>query len=221
MLKRTSAMEILAFSADHVRRLTGLSSTQLRYWDDTEFFAPEYADGARAFGRVYSFRDVVGLRTIAVLRNERRISLQELRKVGATLRQHAQTPWSSLSLYVVGKGIFFRDPGSGAVLTASKGRQRAFEMDLESVARDVERDASALRQRRTDELGKIAKNRYVMHNAPVVAGTRIPTAAVWNLSAAGYTTAQIIAEYPRLTAADVVEALSFEKRLRDRRKRAS
>ncbi len=105
--------------------------------------------------------------------------------------------------------------------TASKGEQGAFEIALEVVARDVERQATALRQRGPDDLGCVAKNRYVMHNAPVLAGTRIPTAAIGNLSEAGYKVAQILGEYPRLTAADVSEALSYERQLRRRRRRAA
>ena len=46
---------IRAFSADHVVRLTGLIHVQLRYWDRTGFFRPEYGpDSPRSpFGRVY------------------------------------------------------------------------------------------------------------------------------------------------------------------------
>lgn len=85
--------EIAAFTAEHVCRLSGLSSRQLGYWDDTEFFSPTVLDGfrRRAFGRIYSFRDVVGLRTIAILRNVHRIPLQELRRVGAWLKERHVT----------------------------------------------------------------------------------------------------------------------------------
>ncbi len=211
-------MEILAFSADQVKRLTGLSSTQLRYWDDTEFFHPELADGAHAFGRVYSFRDVVGLRAIAILRKQHKVSLQELRKVGAQLQHHNETPWASLSLYVLGRQVFFREPKTGAVMAAHGSRQRVIEVTLEAVARDVAGAAAALRERRPEDYGRIAKNRYVMHNAPVVAGTRVPTSAVWNLWQSRYTAAQIVREYPRLTEADVAEAVNYEqKRSRHRR----
>ena len=34
---------IAAFSEEHVSRLTGLSKTQLRYWDQTGFFTPSYS----------------------------------------------------------------------------------------------------------------------------------------------------------------------------------
>jgi len=63
-MKKTNHALILAFSADDVCRVTGLSQRQLAYWDKTGFFAPEFASPKeRPFARVYSFRDVVGLRS--------------------------------------------------------------------------------------------------------------------------------------------------------------
>jgi hypothetical protein len=54
-----------AFSEEHVQRLTGITIHQLRYWDKTGFFHPEFAadDRRAAFSRVYSFKDVVSLNT--------------------------------------------------------------------------------------------------------------------------------------------------------------
>ena len=87
------------FSADQVRRLTGLSEHQLRYWDNTAFFSPWRLDTGphRPYNRIYSYRDLVGLRAVAILRNSHRIPLQELRKVGKWLSERCDTPWSSLS----------------------------------------------------------------------------------------------------------------------------
>ena len=61
---------IAALTADHVERLTGLSAGQLREWDKTGFFPPAYAFENRLspYSRVYSFKDVVGLRTLSILR---------------------------------------------------------------------------------------------------------------------------------------------------------
>ncbi len=71
-----------AFSAAHVERLTGLSPAQLRSWDEAGFFKPEMAceDRRRPYSRVYSFRDVVGLRTIGILMRDYKIPLRELKK---------------------------------------------------------------------------------------------------------------------------------------------
>ena len=54
-------------------------------------------------------------------------------------------------------------------------------------------------------IGRIAQHRYVSHNAPVVAGTRIPTAAIRRFKEAGYSVGQIIKEYPDLTDHDMLD----------------
>jgi uncharacterized protein (DUF433 family) len=59
-------------------------------------------------------------------------------------------------------------------------------------------------------VGQIVRNRHVVHNAWSVAGTRIPTEAIWNFHQAGYSAKTIIREYPRLKAKDVVAAIKFE-----------
>lgn len=206
--------EIVAFAADHVRRLTGLSLRQIRYWDDTAFFSPTFVDGhrKRAFGRIYSFRDVVGLRTIAILRKQHRIPLQELRRVGEWLRAHHDAPWSSLRFAIAGRKIVFFDPMSG-VATEPRGEgQKVLDIALEPIAHEMRQAAERLRARQSDQIGQIVRNRYVVHNAWTLAGTRIPTQAIWNFHEAGYTVDAILAEYPRLTAEDVVSAIEFEKK---------
>lgn len=205
--------ELAAFTADHVCRLTGLSSRQLSYWDQTEFFSPTllHEHSRRAFGRIYSFRDVVGLRTIAILRNTHEVPLQELRRVGAWLHDMHDTPWSSLHFALKGRKVVFYDPASGAIVEPRGAGQEVLPIALEGIANEMRDAAERLLDRRRDEIGKIRRNRYVVHNAWVVAGTRIPTAAIWHFHEAGYSTAAIIREYPRLTRADVRAAIQFER----------
>lgn len=205
--------EVLAFTADHVSRLTGLSGRQLRYWDETGFFMPTLLDDhrRRAFGRIYSFRDVVGLRTIAVLRNMHRVPLQELRRVGEWLQREHETPWASLRFGLAGTRVVFIDPRSG-VPTEPRGQgQTVLSIALEPIANEMRQAAEQLRERHAGQLGQIVRNRYVVHNAWVVAGTRIPTQAIWNFHRAGFDTAAIIREYPRLTIEDVRAAVDFEQ----------
>ena len=105
---------LLAFSVEQVSRLTGLSNWQLRYWDTTEFFHPAYAQRhRRAYGRVYSFRDVVGLRLIATLRKDYKIPLPQLRELARWFDDNIDEPWSTLRFYVDGKRIRFDDPRYG------------------------------------------------------------------------------------------------------------
>lgn len=204
--------ELLAFTAEHVCRLTGLSAGQLRYWDKTDFFSPTVVDEyrRRAFGRIYSFRDVVGLRTIALLRNEHRVSLQELRRVGAWLHERHEWPWSSLCFALSGRRVVFTEPGTSVVREPKGEGQSVIPINLQPIADDMRSAADRLRERRSEQIGKFARNRYVVQNAWVVAGTRIPTRAIWNYHEAGFTAQQIIAEYPRLTKDDVSAAIRFE-----------
>lgn len=204
--------EIVAFTTEHIRRLTGLSLRQVRYWDDTQFFSPTTVDGyrGRAFGRIYSFRDLVGLRTIAILRKRHSVPLQELRRVGEWLREHHETPWSSLRFAVGGRKVLFFDPQTG-VPTEPKGKgQAVLNIALEPIASEMRQAAAQLRERKGAQLGRIVRNRFVVHNAWILDGTRIPTQAIWNFHSAGYDTKAILAEYPRLTAKDVQAAVEWE-----------
>lgn len=202
--------EIVAFTTEHVCRLTSLTLRQVRYWDKTEFFSPTlvHGHGQRAFGRIYSFRDVVGLRTIALLR--KKLPLQELRRIGAWLRQHYEAPWSSLRFGMAGKKVIFYDPVDKVPTEPAGQGQTVFAVALEPIANEMRKAASRLRERMPKDYGHIVRNRYVVHNAWSVAGTRIPTAAIWNFHQAGFTPDQIIAEYPRLTLRDVRAAIRFE-----------
>lgn len=205
--------ELAAFTAQHVSLLTGLSGRQLSYWDRTGFFSPTLLaeHKHRAFGRIYSFRDVVGLRTIAILRNEHEVPLQELRRVGAWLRSKHDTPWSSLEFALQSRKVVFYEPGSRIPVEPRGAGQEVLAIALEPIANEMRAAANSLRNRDRADIGKLTRNRYVVHNAWVVKGTRIPTTAIWNFHDAGYTMAAIIKEYPRLTPADVRAAIKFEK----------
>jgi len=220
------ATDVKAFSAENVHRLTELSHAQLRYWDQTGFFNPTYADEERhsPHSRVYSFRDLVGLRTIALLRNHYHKPLQTLRKVGQLLKQHHNTPWSSLVLFVAGKEVFFQEPNSDVVRDAIAGHQQAIRLDLKVVSEDLRSAANKLRDRTPDEYGNVERRRYVLHNQWVITGTRIPTSAILEFRNAGYDTAAILKEFPRLTRQDIEAAIKHERKLqitRPRRRSAS
>ena len=56
---------------------------------------------------------------------------------------------------------------------------------------------------------RITINPAQMEGEPCVRGLRIPVATVVEMVAQGLTTAEILASYPDLTAADVTEALHY------------
>ena len=213
------ATDVKAFSAEHVHRLTGLSHAQLRYWDRTGFFNPTYADEDRRspHSRVYSFRDLVGLRTIALLRNYHHKPLQTLRKVGQLLKQHHEMPWSSLVLFVAGKQVYFQEPHSDIIRDAVAGHQQAIRLDLKQVGEDLRTAANKLRDRTPDEYGNVERRRYVLHNQWIITGTRIPISAILEYKNAGYGTAAILKEFPRLNQQDIEAARKNEGKLRPAR----
>lgn len=62
-----------------------------------------------------------------------------------------------------------------------------------------------------DQIGQVARSRFFNHNAPVIAGTRIPVSAIRDFVEAGYTIDKIIEEYPDLTDRDAAAALTYQE----------
>lgn len=205
-----SLSPVQAFSAKHVVKLTGLSQAQLRYWDKTGFFRPEFtaAQSRVPHSRIYSFQNVVGLRTLGLLRRDHHVPLQQLRKVAQELSRYRNSPWSELSLYVMSREVYFREPETGRVRNAL-GRQYAL-IELRNIMQDVAAEAEKLKSRTAEQFGRVERNRYVAHNAWVIAGTRIPTKAILRFHEAGYRPSGIIREYPVLNERDVKAAIEHE-----------
>ncbi len=203
---------VRAFSVDHVARLTGLSPRQLAYMDRTGFFAPEYgyADRRKPHSRIYSFKDLVALRVIAMLRLRHRIPLQRLRKVRTELTRHDAAPWTDIKLYVRGKKVHFEEPDTGRVRGALD-KQYIAVYAVDEIAGDMADKAASLKRREPEDIGHVERHRYVTHNAWVVSGTRIPTAAIRQYDEDGYSVAEILREYPGLTEDDVRAALAHEE----------
>ena len=204
---------VRAFSAEHVETLTGLTASQLRYWDNTDFFRPEYAFENRRspYSRVYSFRDVVGLRTLSVLRSRYHVSVQHLREVAATLSSDSPAVWSEIKLYVLKRRVYFREPETGQPRDVP-GTQYAIAAIVE-VIEEMRDEAAKLKLRQPEQMGHVERHRYVAHNSWVVAGTRIPVRVIREFAKAGYDAAAIVREYPVLTEADVEAALSHRETL--------
>jgi DNA-binding transcriptional MerR regulator len=202
---------IQAFSEDNVARLTGLTANQLRHWDRTGFFAPSFADDNRkaAFSRVYSFLDIASLRVLSTLRKQE-VSLQHLRQVSDKLSHLGSERWTKTTLYVLKKKVVFLEPGTEKPREVVSG-QYTFSIRLMDVVADVQKDIDALRRRDDSKIGKIERNRWVAHNAYVIAGTRIPVDAIKEFHEAGYSVEKIQREYPDLTPSDIEAAIAHKE----------
>jgi uncharacterized protein (DUF433 family) len=197
---------VSAFSADQVVKLTGLTMRQLAYWDELRFFEPQYAaeDRKAPYSRIYSFKDVVGLRTLSVLKNEYKCSLPHLRQVAQELSTYSKAPWAEITLYVWKRKVQFQEPETGRVLGVVDGQYTM--LPIRSVMEDVRKEAELLRHRQPEQIGKVEKHRYVSHHAAVISGTRIRVATIRRFIEAGYSTDEILKEYPSLTAVDIEAA---------------
>jgi uncharacterized protein (DUF433 family) len=216
----TSVMETLpAYTVEQAAKLAGLSVRKVVYWADTDVFVPHYVeeDTRRPYSRLYSFRDLVGLRTLAQLRT--RVSLQSLRAVGHWLRERYEAPWASLRFYVLGKDVLFDEPETGERVAPLRGRLLPITFELAPIARETRAAVVQLHQRDRGDIGEIVRHRHVLQNAWRVKGTRVPTAGIWNFHQAGYDTEAIIREYPRLTPADVTAAIEHEAAERAKQQR--
>lgn len=206
---------LTAFTSDTVSRLTGLSVRQLHHWDRTNFFVPTFADPERRRpqSRVYSFDDVVGLRTIADLRRQG-VSFPELKKVRRFFDSDHNRDWASRRFWVVGNRVFFSE---GDAVVAARPLGQLVEprvLELGPVAEDVRAAVRALGQRFKDQIGAVVRDRMIMGGAPIIAGTRIPTATVDWFYRNGYSIPDILQNFPRLTPDDIRAAVEYQEQQR-------
>ncbi len=202
---------LAAFSEEHVHRVTGLSIGRLRYWARTGFFKPSFVedDLRMAYSRFYSFKDVVALRTLEMLRVKNGVPLQHLRKVAETLSHLKDDLWTKTVLYVANRKVVFSDPITDKPKEVVSG-QYVMEYPLVKVIAETGESIEAIGRRSSDQIGKIAKIKGINRNAWTISGTRVPIASIQRLHEDGYSTEQIIAEYPDLTAKDIMAALAHE-----------
>ena len=209
-------MPIQAFTVKQVQQLTGLSERMLRYWAQTGVYEAAFVDERPRvpYRRIYDFRDLVGLRTLALLRREHHVKLDDLRKTGDFLRSMSNRPWTEMTFGVIGNSVVFRVPGTDEWMTAIPPGQTVLPISVADVARSAGRDSAEIAQRPVNDIGRVVRHRHVLSNAWRIAGTRIPTSAVWNLTEAGYSLAAVIDAYPDLGPEDVEAALVRERELR-------
>ncbi len=209
----SGSVVIAAFTEDHAERLTGVSKRQLRYWDRTGFFRPSFGRENRrdAYSRIYSFKDITSLRVLNVLRNQYNVPLQHLRKVAVDLGHLSDTKWTAITLFVLNRKVVFVEPGT-KLYREIVSKQYVIGIPLHVVVTDTERDIHSLRMRDPATVGQFARTRNISHNALVIAGTRIPVAAIKRFAEDGYSIQQIKREYPILTEADIKAAIRHESR---------
>jgi uncharacterized protein (DUF433 family) len=209
---RTSDLSLTAFTADLAAKITGLSVSQLHRWDRTGFFQPSLGDPdrRRPCGKIYSLRDVIALRAIAKVRAAG-VPFSEIAKLRDELAPAANGEYRIRFFHIVGKHMFV---SSSEALAVAKSRGLpgvSATIDIDAVIAEVEEGVRRLSERTPDQIGQITSNRWIMSGVPIIAGTRIPTATISWFHDNGYTLAEILENFPRLTAIDVDAAVAFER----------
>lgn len=200
---------IKAFTLDQAATIANVSKRRAAYWARHGIVVPSLAYDVerRPHRYLYDFVDLVGLRTLGMLRDRYNLSLQQLRKAHRFLREHADRPWSELRFWVRGRELLFTDPASNRIVLADRPGQVAIAIELEPVAQSVAREANALARRRADDIGETERHRNIQGNRLVVKGTRVPVESILNLAEHGYSPDRIVRSYPSLTLADVRQIL--------------
>lgn len=204
---------VAAFSEEQVERLTGLTKGRLRYWAKTNFFRPSFVEEnpRLPYSRFYSFKDIVALRTLEMLRVQNNVPLQHLRKVAEKLSHLKDELWTKTTLFVVNRKVAIVNPETGTPEEVVSG-QYLMGISLRRVIEDTNDDIVQMSRRTRSMVGHVSRSRAIARNAWVIAGTRIPVGAVKRLAEDGYTTEQIIDEYPDLTRNDVEAALRHREK---------
>jgi len=202
----------MAFPVHLASALSGATVNQLAYWRKTTASSePLLVPSAAKSGRfLYSWADVVALRTIVYLRQEK--SLPRIRKAVATLARLEESDWEHLAGYrLIGTPatIVVQTP-NGLLMDLEKEPGTMLERVL---MRDILEPFETVDGRSVLALlnpkPHLSVDPGILGGYPVIAGTRVPYDVVAGLAEDGYSGADIVELYPSVAAAAVADAAEF------------
>jgi uncharacterized protein (DUF433 family) len=203
------AMMVEAFSQEQVQRITGLSRTQLDYWDRTDVIRPSIAEAeGRGSPRLYSFRDLIKLKVASKMR--RKLRPAQMRDLMRQLEARGfDDPFVTVQFKETsgGRQIVYIDPEHGPL--SAHGREvgtqvESFGLPLRDLRTGLEQSVEKAFARKP---GRITQARGLHGGQPVIAGTRVPVAKLVALSDAGWDNERILAAFPHLDERDIAAAL--------------
>lgn len=200
-----------AFSEDLVRRVTGLSGWQLRYWDSLGIASPSVAPGDEG-ARLYSFLDLMRLKVAGEMRRLR-LRPTDMKKLIDELEQRGfNDPLVSVGFFESreGRRAVYLDPAVDGPLSARPKETdqivETFDLPLRDLRTNLQDRITDILRRRT---GHVAKVRNIQGSRPVIEGTRVPVAKIAALARAGWDSERILTAFPHLTEKDVTAALRY------------
>lgn len=201
------------FPTDLTSTLTGASVRQLRRWNSTGLLVPE---GQTSRKLLYSFRDVVALRTVVRLRSEA-ASLQKMRKAFANMPALDFTEHPAKYQFGTnGKTIVIADADGNTIdLVRNPGQYQMHSLaeifaSFTTNRGDVVVDFLRPRKRLEIKAGR-------MGGWPTIADTRIPYDTIANLLAGGDIAPEDVGYYyPEVDAEAARDAVDFHAAVRSR-----
>jgi len=200
----------VAYTAKMAAALSGATISQLRHWRSARtgpLLAPEVSAASRV---VYSFRDVLALRTFVRLREN--ASLQKVRAAIGNLRGIGEADHlASYSLVSDRTGNIQLVSGNEAVDLISKPGQLQLIVVMGDVIEPFAVRAGVLVPHLLRPRPRLAVDPETQGGTPVIAGTRVPYDAVAGLMRDGVIADQVTNYYPSVTAAAADDALDFAR----------
>jgi DNA-binding transcriptional MerR regulator len=159
----------MAYMVETVAKITGASLKQLIHWDLTGLVQPSVAQAkGKGTRRVYSFLDVLAIRTAVMLRREG-ISLQKVRRCLKYLRDHqpeVEQPLATLNFITDGASVFMLSDNPGRACQDRKvtdtlaGGQLLLMVPIGRIACEAHREVARLVPEAADDLNaKRTENR--------------------------------------------------------------
>ncbi|GID29043.1 DUF433 domain-containing protein [Paractinoplanes brasiliensis] len=196
----------MAYEPRIASALSGATRSQLDYWRREELLVPEVS-ATRPL--LYSFRDLIALRTFVYLRESR--PLQTIRKAMNSLRDIGETEHLSKYRFVTQgrRGIaLVQSSGEGAVELVERPGHQLTVLALGDVLRSFPLDSIEV-PNLAHPRPKLSVNPAVRRGYPVVAGTRVGYDLVAGLVRDGVSPAEIKEYYPGVSAEAARDAVSF------------
>ena len=186
--------------------LSGASLRQLQYWRETDVLAPEHG---KVGGRIlYSFRDLIALRTFVQIRETHQLKF--IRKAVANLHELGNVDHIATLRLGLGAdgGIIWMD-GDSYVSLSKRG-----QLGIVAVMEDVFRPFETATGTRVVDLLRPQENLSVdpevLSGYPVIRGTRIEFDAVASLVDDGIAPKDIRLFYRSVSAAAAEDASRFQ-----------
>ena len=207
----------MAFPLNLTATLTGASIKQLRRWSASGLLKPE-AHEHRPM--MYSFRDLIALRSIVYLRRE--TSLQRVRKALANLDVIDLTEHpSSYRFFTDGRSIAVGDPNEDdVVVDLVKERGQTTDLTLAAVYDRFETKAGRVVESFLKPKPRLEVNPRRMGGWPTIQGTRITYDTLADLVDDETIRIEDVPKYYPVSIQDVREALDFAHKVKSADRRA-